>query len=166
MEENKNQVNTVVEDSAPKKRGPKKNTAPVYETAKKDIHKVEKVTREKSKNLRYQRDRDRELVRGKFMNHETPGGAINFSFRKYKEDKIEKYCFEDGKIYQVPRGVALHIANGCWYPEHQYKTDASGKPSQEIGMKKKRFSFIPLDFIIDDEFENNRVNSIITMKDL
>jgi hypothetical protein len=159
MEENKNNVLTSVESSAPKKRGPKKNTEDTYES-------VKKVTREKSKNLHYQRDRDRELVKGKFMNHETPGGAISFSFRKYKEDKVEKFTFEDGKIYQVPRGVALHIANGCWYPEHYYKQDASGKPSQEIGMKKKRFSFIPLDFIIDDEFENNRVNNIITMKDL
>jgi len=124
----------------------------------------EKTT--KKQNLRLKRDRDREMVTGKFMNHETPGGSTSFCYRKYREDNLERYTFEDGQTYRVPRGVALHIANGCWYPVHSYKQNERGRPSQEIGTKKKRFSFIPLDFIIDDEFENSRVNSIVTVKDL
>ncbi|HUV84745.1 MAG TPA: hypothetical protein VMV86_03500 [Methanosarcinales archaeon] len=127
---------------------------------------TEKKAETKKPNLRYKRDRDREIVTGKFMNHETPGGSLSFCYRKYREDKVERYSFEDGKIYKVPRGVALHIANGCWYAVHHHKQSETGRPSQEVGMKKKRFSFIPMDFIIDDEFETARSNSIISVKEL
>lgn len=124
------------------------------------------VKESKKPSLRYRRDRDREIVTGKFMNHETPGGTIKFAFRKYREDKVEKYTMTDGQVYKIPRGVALHVANSCWYPVNHFKQNEYGKPSQEIGMKKKRFSFMPLDFIIDDEFETNRSNSIVTVKNL
>jgi len=127
---------------------------------------AEKKIESKKPNLKYQHDRDREIVTGKFVNRETPGGEIQFCFRKYREDKVEKYTMQDGKIYKVPRGVALHVANGCWYPVHSFKQDDFGKASQEIGTKTKRFDFIPLDFIIDDEFEINRTNNIVTVRDL
>ena len=125
----------------------------------------QEVASSKKVSLKYQRDRDREIVTGKFINHETPGGEVKFCFRKYREDKIEKYEFKDGQVYRVPRGVAVHIANDCWYPVHWFKQDEGGRPSQEIGTKKKRFSFIPLDFIVDDVFAD-KVNEIVTIKEL
>lgn len=132
---------------------------------------VKETTKEAAKpskkvNLRYKRDRDREIVTGKFMNHENPGGTIKFVFKKHDGDKVERYTMSDGVVYKVPRGVALHVANNCWYPVNHYKQNEYGKPSQEIGMKKKRFSFMPLDFIIDDEFETARSNSIITVRNI
>lgn len=124
------------------------------------------VSKEKPKkpNLEYQRDRDREIVTGKFINHETPGGSVEFTYRKYRGDRIEKYKFIDGEVYKVPRGVAVHVANDCSYTVHYYKQDNNGRPSQEIGKKQKRFSFIPLDFIIDDAF--NKADEIITIKNI
>ena len=33
--------------------------------------------------LDIQRAKDKEIVRGKFVNHETPGGNVGFNFKKY-----------------------------------------------------------------------------------
>lgn len=118
------------------------------------------ISQEKPKkkpSLHYLREKDRKIVTGKFINHETPGGSIDFCFRKYKGDKVERYQFEDGRVYRVPRGVALHIHNDCWYPVHEYRLDDQGNPCQMIGAKKKRFSFEPLDFEVDPEFNKNDV---------
>ena len=103
------------------------------------------------KDLKYMRDKDREMVRGIFRFFEVPGGTMAFSFRKYKEDEIETYTLEDGSIYTIPRGVAHHLSNNCWYPEHAYKMDEQGKPSVQITKKKRRCSFEPLDFMDPNE---------------
>lgn len=99
------------------------------------------------KDLKYMRDKDREMVRGIFRFFEVPGGTMAFSFRKYKEDEIETYTLNDGSIYTLPRGVAYHLSNNCWYPEHAYKMDEQGKPSVQVTKKKRRCSFEPLDFM-------------------
>jgi len=103
------------------------------------------------KDLKYMRDKDREMVRGIFRFFEVPGGTMAFSFRKYKEDEIETYTLNDGSIYTVPRGVAHHLSNNCWYPEHAYKMDDQGKPSVQVTRKKRRCSFEPLDFMDPNE---------------
>jgi len=99
------------------------------------------------KDLKYMRDRDREMVRGIFRFFEVPGGNMSFPFRKYKEDEVENFSLNDGEIYTLPRGVAHHLSNNCWYPEHAYKMDDHGKPSIQITKKKRRCSFEPLDFM-------------------
>jgi len=101
----------------------------------------------KGKDLKYQRDRDREMVRGIFRFFEVPGGNMSFSFRKYREDEIETFSFTDGEIYTIPRGVAHHLSNNCWYPEHSYKLDENGKPIMTVSKKKRRCSFEPLEFM-------------------
>ena len=106
-----------------------------------------KATGKPKKDLKYMRDKDREMVRGIFRFFEVPGGNMAFSFRKYKEDEIETYSLDDGSIYTIPRGVAHHLSNNCWYPEHNYKVDEHGKPSAQITKKKRRCSFEPLDFM-------------------
>lgn len=107
----------------------------------------EVATKAPKKDLKYLRDRDREMVRGIFRFFEVPGGNMSFSFRKYKEDEVENFSLNDGEIYTLPRGVAHHLSNNCWYPEHQYKMDDSGKPTQVLTKKKRRCSFEPLDFL-------------------
>lgn len=99
------------------------------------------------KDLKYMRDRDREMVRGIFRFFEVPGGNMAFSFRKYKEDEVESFSLNDGEIYILPRGVAHHLSNNCWYPEHAYKMDDHGKAVAQITKKKRRCSFEPLDFM-------------------
>lgn len=113
----------------------------------------------KGKDLKYQRDRDREMVRGIFRFFEVPGGNMSFPFRKYREDQVENYSLNDGEIYTIPRGVAHHLSNNCWYPENAYKQNENGIPSMIVSKKKRRCSFEPLDFMdISDLKELNPIN--------
>lgn len=98
-------------------------------------------------NLTYQRDKDREKVRGIFRFHEVPGGSMSFMFKAYKEDQLERYDMVDGEVYTIPLGVAKHLNNDCWYPVHAYTTDENGRPSMKIGQKVKRCSFQSLEFV-------------------
>lgn len=94
------------------------------------------------------RKRDHEMVRGVFRNKEQPGGTLeNIPFLKYRGDKVQYYTFEDGKIYTIPRMVAKHLVNGCWYPENAYKQDKNGVPVATINRKTHRFGFESLDFM-------------------
>jgi hypothetical protein len=107
--------------------------------------------KEKQKGLEYQRQKDREKVRGIFKFYEVPGGSMSFVYRLYKKDPIERYDLVDGEIYELPLGVAKHLnKNGC-YPVHQYALDETGKPVMRIGQKVRRFGFQSLEFVdVDD----------------
>ena len=121
----------------------------------------------KKVDLKYMRDRDREMVRGIFRFFEVPNGSMSFSYRKYKEDEIENYTLIDGNIYTIPRGVAHHLSNNCWYPEHEYKLDASGRPSATVTKKKRRCTFEPLEFMdIDDlnELTPSNIEIVTSLK--
>jgi hypothetical protein len=118
----------------------------VHDTTNAQVHQ-EKAAKPTKKSLKYLRDRDREMVRGIFRFYEVPGGTLSFSFRKYKEDDIENYTLQDETIYTLPRGVAHHLSNNIWYPEHQYKMDEHGKPQAMVMKKRRRCSFSPLDFM-------------------
>lgn len=102
-------------------------------------------------NLRYQRDKDREMVKGIFKFHEVDGGGLSFVYKMYKDDPVERYDFVDGQVYTIPLGVAKHLNKNGWYPVHQYMTDEYGKPTMKIGQKVRRFGFNSLEFVdIDD----------------
>lgn len=121
----------------------------------------------KKVDLKYMRDRDREMVRGIFRFFEVPNGSMSFSYRKYKEDEIENYTLIDGNIYTIPRGVAHHLSNNCWYPEHEYKLDASGRPAATVTKKKRRCTFEPLEFMdIDDlnELTPSNIEIVTSLK--
>jgi len=117
----------------------------------------------KGKDLKYQRDRDREMVRGIFRFYEVPGGTMAFSFRKYREDEIETYTLNDGEIYTIPRGVAHHLSNNCWYPEYAYKQDDNMRNVAMLTKKKRRCSFDPLDFMDVDELNELRPSNVETV---
>lgn len=104
-------------------------------------------------NLRYQRDKDREKVKGIFRFHEVPGGSMSFMFKAYKEDPLERYDFVDGEVYSIPLGVAKHLNNNLWYPVHSYTTDEHGKPSTKIGQKVRRCTFQSLEFVDIEELK-------------
>lgn len=102
-------------------------------------------------NLRYQRDKDREMVKGIFKFYEVEGGGMSFVYKAYKEDPVERYDFVDGQIYTIPLGVAKHLNKNGWYPVHSFIMDEYGKPSMKIGQKVRRFGFNSLEFVdLDD----------------
>jgi hypothetical protein len=113
---------------------------------------VEAVKAEKKVfNYKYQRDKDREMVRGKFIFHEVPGGGMSFNIKLYKEDQVERYDLHDGQIYTLPLGVARHLNKNGWYPVYDYMKDEQTQNVQRIGQKVRRFSFQSLEFVdVDD----------------
>lgn len=98
-------------------------------------------------NYKYMRDKDREMVRGKFIFHEVPGGTMSFSFKAYKEDQVERFDLIDGEIYTLPLGVAKHLNKNLWYPEYEFFRDEKTQNLQRIGKKKRRCSFQSLEFV-------------------
>jgi len=112
---------------------------------------TKKEVKEPKINLKYMRDKDREPVKGIFHFYEVPGGTMSFSYKAYKEDEVENYTLEDGKVYTLPLGVAKHLNKNCWYPVHAYQTDESGRPVAKISSKVRRVGFSSLEFVdVDD----------------
>ena len=101
---------------------------------------------ENERLLEIARVKDNKIVRGIFKFEEVPGGTISFPFRKYKKDRIKKYTFEDGKVYEIPLCVAKHLNNNGKYPVHQHAKDKDGLTIMNVGRSVHRFSFRSLDF--------------------
>jgi hypothetical protein len=111
-----------------------------------ETKKTTEVEKPQAPNLRFQRDRDRELVKGIFKNYEQPGGYLAFSTKFYKEDPVEKWELYDEQVYSLPRCVVRHINTNMWYPIHAHAVDADGKNIVKIGKKVRRAGFHSLEF--------------------
>lgn len=102
-------------------------------------------------NLQYQRDKDAEIVRGIFHFYEVPGGLLEFVYKAYRGDDVERYSLEDNKVYSIPRGVARHLNKSGWYPVHAHATDETGRPVARISQKIARYGFSSLEFFDSDD---------------
>jgi hypothetical protein len=111
----------------------------------------EAVKKDAKPSLKFQRDRDREMVKGIFRFHEVPGGSMSFVFKAYKEDPVERFDLVDGQVYTIPLGVAKHLNKNCAYPQHAYALDDAGKPVARIGKMIRRCSFQSLEFVDVEE---------------
>ncbi len=120
---------------------------------------------ELAKKLRKERDKDRQMVKGVFKYYEVPGGVMEFCFKKYKEDPLEKFTLHDNNVYTIPLGVAKHINNNTWYPVHQYSKDENGMPTQKIGQKIRRMAFQSLEFMDVDGIEGD-ISRIVTVENV
>lgn len=98
---------------------------------KKVNHRSQRVEA-KEVNHRYQRDKDREVVKGIFRFHECPGATMQFPYRAYKEDQVERYDLTDGQIYSIPLGVAKHLNKNCWYPEYGFIPTYPGQATTDV----------------------------------
>ncbi len=117
---------------------------------------------EMAKKLKIERDKDREMVKGVFKYYEVPGGRVDFCFKKYEEDPVEKYEFIDGHVYTIPLGVAKHV-NTRKYPIHEYGRNEDGSPLQRIGQYVSRMAFQSLEFM-DIEGLGDNINRITTVE--
>ena len=127
------------------------------------VSKKSKETK-KPRNLRWLRDRDREMVKGMFKFYEVPGGSMDFVYKAYKEDQVERYDMVDGEIYTIPLGVARHLNTSGWYPIHAYTMDERGVPSMKIGQKKRRYGFQSLEFTEIEGVEEVSDTGIVTVE--
>ncbi len=130
-----------------------------------------KISREElAKQIRKMRDRDSEMVTGVFKNLENPAtnggrGAVVFSYKFYPGQENEVYELCDGERYTLPRGVARHLNNNCFYKEYQHlpgefgqtgirtATNADGRlqsNSYQMAKKVHRYAFHSLEYMDDD----------------
>ena len=115
------------------------------------------------KEIEALRIKNNKLVRGRFKDYEVPGGTLQFSVGPiYKGDPTWTYshatrnALVDGEIYDLPRAVAKHLNNGCWYPEYEHAPSESfiGEAgfigASRVSRKVHRFGFHSLEFDGDD----------------
>lgn len=125
----------------------------------KKIDEVKDLTPKKEspvkKNHKWQRDKDREMVKGIFRFYEVPGGELSFVYKAWKEDQVETYKLRDGHHYTLPLGVAKHLNKNIWYPIHAYLQDEDGKPSMRINQRVRRVGFQSLEFIDIEDLSPN-----------
>lgn len=119
---------------------------------------------EVEKMIAKMKDRDSELVTGIFKNLETPGGTAMFSYHIYPETENIGYELRDGERYQIPRGVARHLNNNCFYREYKHLRGEFGDTGIRAGFndgrmradnmqasrKVHRYAFHSLEFMDDD----------------
>lgn len=118
---------------------------------------------DKKPNLKYQRDKDREKVKGIFRFHEVPGGSMSFCFKAYKEDPVERYDMLDGQVYTIPLGVAKHLNKNLKYPIHGHMMDENNHPMMRVKQWIRRCSFQSLEFI-DSEDLTPEGNSLVEVE--
>lgn len=130
-----------------------------------------KITREElAKQIRKMRDRDSEIVTGIFKNLENPAtnggrGSVVFSYKYYPGQENEVYELYDGERYALPRGVARHLNNNCFYREYQHLPGEFGQQgirtaantdgrlqtnSFQAAKKVHRYAFHSLEYMDDD----------------
>ncbi len=140
----------------------KKNRTP--EATRDEMAKKLKIERDKGEaNIQKVYNKDREMVKGVFKYYEVPGGVVEFCFKKYDEDPLEKFTMYDGQVYTIPLGVAKHLNNNTWYPVHEYGRNEDGSPLQRIGQKVRRMAFQSLEFM-DMEGMGENINRITTVE--
>ncbi len=121
-----------------------------------------KIDREQAKkNWEAQKERDLELVTGKFENKEHRGQVHRFSLGKYAEEGLKKYILVDGQVYNIPRHVAEHLNENCYYSEYKrlsgplgaagVQEASNGNQDTQANMyaikKIPRFAFHSLEFM-------------------
>ena len=121
------------------------------------------VKEEKSKNLNYLKEKDKEMVKGIFRFFEVPGASMSFNYKKYKGEPVSRYDLVDGQQYTIPLGVAKHLNNSGSYPVHAHMQDAAGAVSCRVGKKVKRYAFQSLEFIDIDDFPT-KADEIVTVE--
>lgn len=133
--------------------------------------KPNKISREElAKQIKKMRDRDAEIVSGVFKNLENPAvnggrGSVVFNYKYYPGDEYTAYELWDGERYSLPRGVARHLNNNCFYKEYQHLPGEFGQQgvrsgvnadgrlqSQSFQQAKKvhRYAFHSLEYMDDD----------------
>jgi len=97
------------------------------------------------------REKDRKPVRGMFKFYECQGGLLEFSFRKYAQDQVERYNLVDGQIYTLPLGVAKHLNQNGWYPVYAHVPGENFAQTVRVEKKVRRFGFQSLEFTDEKE---------------
>jgi len=112
------------------------------------------------------KDRAAEPVTGIFKNNEARGGSVRFNYKMWDGDDFTKdYELIDGERYTIPRGVAQHLNNNCFYYEYKHLPREDGEAgvrgasnytgrirAEDMTQKRKihRYEFRSLEFMDED----------------
>jgi hypothetical protein len=121
-------------------------------------------TADAKKLIERMKARDAEEVCGVFKNLETPRGTLTFSYKWYPDEEYKTYELKDGERYRLPRGVARHLSNGCYYKEYKHLNGEAGETgirnafhdgrlkasNMQEARRVHRFAFHSLEFMEDD----------------
>lgn len=75
---------------------------------------------ELAKKIDSMKERDMELVTGIFRYIEKPRQTLKFRYKKYAGEEFVEYTFKDGERYRIPRMVARHLNQNCYYVEYKH----------------------------------------------
>lgn len=104
-----------------------------------------------------------QMVTGKFLFNECPGGELKFAYREFPGDQLITYTMKHDTIHTIPLGVAQHLNDRCSYPEYHHNLDggkAVNAQEMYITTKVHRTSFIPLTFSSTELDTGYMANSI------
>lgn len=133
------------------------------EISDQEINLIEKqITRGNSKEtlrakIDKQRDKDSEMVTGRFMNRRAPGQGAKLPYIKYDTDPVKWYPLEDGKVYTIPRGFADQLNGGTEEDPCYYTPKFAQKPGEmdpnmpasaihSVDTSNKKYAFTPINF--------------------
>lgn len=97
---------------------------------------------EKSRTWEHERKRENRKIKGVFQCHEPRGGSVEFVFKKFKGDAVERYKLQDGKEYELPLAVINHLNQNCNYPVYAEILSPDGLRQAEIGKRIQRYNFV------------------------
>ena len=122
--------------------------------------------REVAQKIARERMHKAQMVTGKFLFNECPGGELKFPYREFPGDELVNYTMRHDQIYTIPLGVAQHLNDRCAYYEYQHNLD-NGKAvdikNMYIQSKVHRTSFIPLNFTADvGNFTGQSIHQVMT----
>lgn len=101
-----------------------------------------------------QKNYDKQMVTGKFINRRAPGQMAKLTYMKYEDDPVKWYPMEDGKVYTIPRGFADQINEHYYSPHFVKKTgefnemnpQEFGNPIHSVDTSNKKYAFVPVSF--------------------
>jgi hypothetical protein len=91
------------------------------------------------------------MVTGKFINRRAPGQTVKLPYIKYGHETPKWWVFEDGKVYDIPRGFADQINDHYYTPKFIQSTaimdpNRPASSIQEVDTSNKKYSFVPMNF--------------------
>lgn len=93
--------------------------------------------------------KESKIVKGIFKNLECKGGTAQIAWRKFPQDDVTLFTFEDGKTYDIPLCLAKHINNDCCIQPHEYLTNLNGDRivSQNREKAFQRYEFTSTEYM-------------------
>lgn len=126
---------------------------------------TKKIAEKKNtKDIQKEADKDKELINGIFKNYEHPGGTLCFMAKIHHDDEFKPWEFKDGERYKIPRGIAKHLTNNCFFYEYKHEPGHFGQEGMrtafndgrlrankmQMARKVYRFGWQSLEFMDDD----------------